>query len=249
MAFRAAVDILTERQIDDLVTPRIYAQMLADYANDNARQAQRTNEQALGRAVTYLTLINGTPRPITAEAILAEKAGHIEIEYDFNLGLMGVAQGALNAVAALRATLAGRFLVRGMIHGTMDLFKSDGSVDEEVERAIVLTWIMEQLVAAAPVLTGAYRDALVLYADGVESEPSDASVDTKEFIFMNTTPYSNKIEHGESDQAPDGVFEGVAALADEQFGELADIGFMYLDRPGGSGAAGERGPCISVEFK
>ena len=52
--------------------------------------------------------------------------------------------------------------------------------------------------------------------------------------MLNAQPYARKIERGQSDQAPDGVYEGVATLAKRRFGNVAFVGFGYRSFPGGA---------------
>ncbi len=104
---------------------------------------------------------------------------------------------------------------------------------------------------------GLYQKSFTFYADGAEIDvggeiPPDAS----EYVFLNTTPYNRKIEQGESPQAPEGVFEAVAALARQRFGNMARISFAYRAPFEGqllTGLAGNRSdnrvPAISIVVK
>lgn len=91
----------------------------------------------------------------------------------------------------------------------------------------LFAWIGEQLVKHAPVLTGRFQRSFAFFADGVEIEPGAALNTAQEYVFLNTQPYARKIERGQSDQAPDGVFEAVAALAKKRFGNVVNIRFSY----------------------
>lgn len=99
----------------------------------------------------------------------------------------------------------------------------------------VLEWIGEQLVLNSPVLTGRYRDSHVLLADGVEVdvESGEKAPPAAQYAFVSTVPYARKIEHGLSDQAPDGVFEVVADMAKRRFGNIASIKYSLLGVTGG----------------
>lgn len=88
-------------------------------------------------------------------------------------------------------------------------------------------WIGEQLVLHAPVLTGRYQRSFKFYADGREIDPGGDVPTAREYVFLNSQPYARKIERGHSDQAPNGVFEVVAALAKGRFGNMANIRFSY----------------------
>lgn len=106
-----------------------------------------------------------------------------------------------------------------------------GDADPEV-----LAWIASELIARSPVVSGAYRDAHALYADGEflmsADEVSEDSeiVEADEYSFTNTVPYSRKIEFGKTKAGRDFViqvhphiYERVAEEARGRFGNVADI--------------------------
>jgi hypothetical protein len=55
-------------------------------------------------------------------------------------------------------------------------------------------------------------------------------------VFVNVQPYARKIERGESPSAPEGVYEAVATLARQRFGNVARIRFEYRVPVGGGTA-------------
>jgi hypothetical protein len=71
----------------------------------------------------------------------------------------------------------------------------------------------------------------------------------REFVFLSSAPYAGKIEGEhkppESRQAPNGVFEAVAALAQMRFPQL-DIGFSYRAPFGGLAASIKDAPAITI---
>lgn len=97
-----------------------------------------------------------------------------------------------------------------------------------------LRWIGEQLVENSPVLIGTYAKSHVLFADGEEVAPGAAIPAATEYVFVNMQPYARKIERGLSDQAPDGVYQAVAALAQHRFGNVARVRFSFRSPPGGA---------------
>ena len=92
--------------------------------------------------------------------------------------------------------------------------------------AEVLQWIEFQLISNSPYLTGAYAGSHKLYADYDETDPSNPAP-AETYTFISTLPYSRKIERGQSRQAPEGVYEGVAAIARSRWGHFAEIRFTY----------------------
>ncbi len=100
----------------------------------------------------------------------------------------------------------------------------------------VLDWIWEQLVARSPVGPERgqphYFQVHWLIVDGVWVDvPADAEamrISAKAVCqFVNARPYAGKIERGLSVQAPDGVYEIVAAEAQRRF-PSARIEFFYV---------------------
>ncbi|XUM25117.1 hypothetical protein ACRAVF_33830 (plasmid) [Bradyrhizobium oligotrophicum S58] len=96
----------------------------------------------------------------------------------------------------------------------------------------LFAWIAGELKAFAPVLTGRFVESFLFFVDGVLTELSDDAEISEgdEFVFMSGLPYAGKIEGEnrvpESPQAPNGVFEAVAALAQQRFPQ-AEIAFGY----------------------
>ena len=91
-------------------------------------------------------------------------------------------------------------------------------------------WIDEMLIVHSPVgstpKSPEYSKSHLFFADGVQADPLQPQTG-EVFVFLNSTPYSRKIERGQSKQAPDGVYEAVAAMAQRRFGNVARIRFGY----------------------
>lgn len=90
-----------------------------------------------------------------------------------------------------------------------------------------LRWIDDILANRSPVLTGRYRDSHVLLADGVEVDAAKPPPIAGRYVFTNITPYARKIERGLSRKAPHGVYQAIAAMAANRFGNVASIKFSY----------------------
>lgn len=96
----------------------------------------------------------------------------------------------------------------------------------------VLVWIGEQLLRASPRRSGRYERSHILLADGDEIDPKGTIPSAVEYVFVSTQPYARKIEgdgfrSASSSQAPDGVYEVVAAMANQRFGNIARIKFGW----------------------
>jgi len=123
--------------------------------------------------------------------------------------------------------------------------KPDGVIRNEFELVNeALVWISTQLQMHSPVLTGRYAKSHELFADGVDTENPNAAPPAEEYVFINVQPYARKIERGRSSQAPDGVYQAVATLAQRRFGNVARITFSYR-----TVARGERNPAIIVRLR
>lgn len=160
--------------------------------------------------------------------------------------LADYARGELDKAQRQNASVLGRIpdhetFVDGAKGGSLDAVRPDGRVTFEFHLAQeALEWIGEQLVLNSPVLTGTYANSHVLFVDGVEADGGKAP-EGKEYAFVSTLPYARKIERGYSDQAPDGVYEAVAAAASRRFGNIARIRYTFR-----AIADGERSPAIVV---
>ncbi|MBO0904216.1 hypothetical protein [Jiella sonneratiae] len=149
------------------------------------------------------------------------------------------AEEIAKAQAANAAALGGRqpdprVTVDGRQGAPLATVRPDGKIVADFDLGgEVIEWIGAELLKASPVLTGAYQRAHRLFVDGVEHTPGDPlPAGAKRFVFLNLAPYSRKIE-GDVDraplssQAPAGVFEVVAAMANRRFGNTADIRFGW----------------------
>lgn len=168
--------------------------------------------------------------PAARAAILADAAKDILIKTD-----------AENA-AALGEAVAHRTLVDGSLTEAVDKVSAEGTVLRSYDLLpAVLIQIGEWLWQHSPVRTGRYRRSHQLLADGSPiAEVTDGwslpvlSQDVREFTFVSQASYAPLIEPhdggpGESRQAPDGVYQVIAAFAQDAFGALAVIDFTYLD--------------------
>jgi hypothetical protein len=100
----------------------------------------------------------------------------------------------------------------------------------------VIKYIAEQLAMNSPRGSGAdkhpgqYIAANTILADGV-AVTLDSLPQAKVYMFVNITPYAEKIEHGESSQAPNGVYEVTANSAQRKFpsSQIAFVDYMDTD--------------------
>lgn len=105
----------------------------------------------------------------------------------------------------------------------------------------VVQGILDMLVSKSPFAakrSGAvpqthYRQEHAIFIDGTEvSEPPTSLIGGSVVVLVNLQPYARKIEKGFSAQAPDGVYEVVARLAQSRWGSVAEIDFSYQMLPG-----------------
>lgn len=199
------------------------------------RVVELITAQRVNSLVPYTSTINGVLIDVKTETVKAALPARIvDIEYKFDFGT-----SLLTKVARMLAT-------RALRHAALRLLASD---QEENDRASVLRYILDLLEESSPRLTGTYADSFRLTGDGQEIEPEEATEDMQEFVFVNTTPYARKIEQGLSQQTPEGVFEGVAAIAAHEFDDVADISFEWREPPPEVPTRLNRTPAITVVFR
>lgn len=131
-----------------------------------------------------------------------------------------------------------------------DGVKPDGLIVYTFDlHADALIWIIDELRLFAPILSGRFKQSFELFVDGLLADLEQEIPEGRQFIFMSSLAYAGKIEGEnkapESDQAPDGVFEAVAALARLRFPEL-DIAFSYIAPLAGSGSTRPDTPAITI---
>lgn len=132
--------------------------------------------------------------------------------------------------------------VDGAATDDLSRVRPEGTIDRLYDvTPAVLAQIGDWLWQHSPVKTGRYQRSHRLLADGSEIAAvsgsdwrlPEAVPGAKQFAFVSTASYAPLIEPhdgapGESHQAPDGVYQVIASLAQEQFGELAAISFGYV---------------------
>lgn len=154
--------------------------------------------------------------------------------------------------------------VDGSEGGSEDRVAPEGVIVYEFQLlGDIFNFIADQLKLRAPVGSGKdqhpglYKSSFTFFADFTEVDVGGTiPANADEYIFLSTVPYSRKIEQGQSKQAPDGVFQAVAALAQSRFGNQARVSFVYRSPMGRSllqGRAGNksegRTPAISVKLR
>lgn len=162
-----------------------------------------------------------------AGALAAFARDEIQAAERQNETALGRAVSHETAVDGVRGAGLAQVKARSTIVATFDL-GSD-----------VVTWVFQEAVRHAPVLSGAFRRSIRIYEDGAEVAGPDAvSPNADEVVITSVAPYARKLEGGAgkkymSAQASDGVFEAVAALAAKRYGNQAKIRFSYRSPTGG----------------
>lgn len=147
----------------------------------------------------------------------------------FARGALALAQIANRA--ALGRVPSHRTYVDGRAGGALETVRPNGGTIEFEFDFIdpeILRWISEKLHENSPVRSGRYKRSHVLLADGIEIDPIGPIPQAKIYEFVSTVIYAKKIERGLSPQAPDGVFQVVAVLAQRR--SNLDISFAYQPR-------------------
>jgi hypothetical protein len=148
--------------------------------------------------------------------------------------LAGFARDALaEAQATNRSTLGAEpryeTFVDGRKGGTLESVQPNGVIVFEFDLVRdVVAWITEQLDAHSPFKTGRYKRSHTIFADGVQVDgPKSIAPDAREIIFVPSVAHARRLEHGWSKQAPNGVYQVVAALARSRFGNIARIAYSF----------------------
>lgn len=163
------------------MSPEEQSKAFAAFARQEIAIADAQNERALGRAVSYETIVDGR-RGASLESVSPN----------------------------------------GVIVANFDLGSN------------VVEWIWAMLMQRSPVRSGSFKKWMLVYADGAEvDDPENIPPDAQEIVILSAVPYARKIEGGSSKQAPEGVFEALAAMAAQRYGNQARIRFSYRSPIGG----------------
>jgi hypothetical protein len=114
----------------------------------------------------------------------------------------------------------------------------------------VLAWIGQTLRDRSPRVSGAYRNAHTLFADGVETEIGVEVPQADVYTFINLTPYARKLEVGKTEsgrdfliQVPNRIYERTYRDARSRFGNTAKItATRHRPAPTGSSSTRCHGP-------
>lgn len=119
--------------------------------------------------------------------------------------------------------------VDGRPEAPLESVKPGGVIVFEFELVTdLLAWIADQLEKHSPRRSGAFAASHSLFADGVEVDPRKPPP-AEEYVFISTDGpgKARALEQGHSRQAPNGVYEVVATLAQRRFGNQASVHFTY----------------------
>jgi hypothetical protein len=135
--------------------------------------------------------------------------------------------------AALGAKVPYETFVDGVKSSNLLSVRPDGVIVAEWDIGVELVrWIYTTLREKAPVLKGDYRDSITIFADDRAVADPAGAVGVDQVVIMSTVPYARKLEGvaGKkymSSQAPDGVFQVVAAMAKRRFSNQAKISYTF----------------------
>lgn len=182
--------------------------------------AVRTKVEAIDRDIAVI--VSDTLSPAAQSKALAQFAAEtIEAAARSNRQVLG-------------RDAARTIYVDGRKDAPLASVKPDGVVVAEFEISFgVLEWIWEQLQLHSPRALpdpnpqAVYSLSHRLLADGVDIALGSKVPAAQVYEFVNVVPYAGKIELGSSSQAPDGVYQAVAVLADRIFANMARVSFSY----------------------
>lgn len=148
--------------------------------------------------------------------------------------------------------------VDGVAGRPLDQVRADGgriAFEFEIAQDIVPA-ILAELERISPVLSGDYRKAHMVFADGRQVMPGEATPGAEEFVFLNPLPYARTIEVGGMKMRVSGtdrVYQQAARIAAGRFGNLASIRFGYVAPAGsphrGRAARAARSPAITLNMR
>jgi hypothetical protein len=141
--------------------------------------------------------------------------------------------------------------VDGRKGASEDSVKPDGRIVYEFEAGLTndaIEWVAAMLELHSPTGPpehGHYAKDHKAFADGVEFDPHGKVPQAEVYVFVNIRPYARKIEGGgkrppQSLQAPHGVYQVVAAMAQERFKRSFMIKYTF------DTIAGQRNPAIRM---
>lgn len=125
--------------------------------------------------------------------------------------------------------------VDGHAEVPLETVRPDGTIIFEFTLLLDLfAWIGAELVQHSPIGDPPihYFQNHLFFADGLQVAPGEKVPEATTYAFVNAVPYARKIERGLSPQAPEGVYEVVAVLAQRQFGNIARVRFTFRDLVG-----------------
>ena len=250
MGIHKKIDLLSDADADALVTADDLLQTaLRDFAQETFRKANTQNREAYGDFVPYTAEMGGqkyTGRgellPVN-QLIIFQRSANIQKSQASTL-IVNRLWGAVRR-RAINAALRKALLAAGIAFDPVEAAKWTyrgirllGRLSAREDRENdVLIWIAQELFDRSPVLSGAYRDAHTLFADGAEVGSAEdvfnsAEVpEASEYVFVNSIEYGRKIEVGRTREWRDFViqvqghiYEGVAADAAGKFNDVAQIG-------------------------
>jgi hypothetical protein len=153
-----------------------------------------------------------------------------------------IAEAEAANAQALGRSVAYTTFVNGSQSENLESVRPGQSIRAEFDLGSdLLQWVYDQLQRTAPVKTGAFRDSIAMFADGTQVDALADAAQAREVVFTSLVPYARKIEGKsgrppQSAQAPNGVFEVVAKVAAQRYGNQARIRFTYTSPTGGAEA-------------
>lgn len=145
-------------------------------------------------------------------SVAGQVSEYVDFALETELAAQLIDEEILNRIVNVKTYIDGALDTIDRVRSLSDVITFEFMITEDI-----LNFIDQQLNLHSPVKTGKYKASHVLFADGILVPDVSKAPTAHEFMFINTTPYSLKVEAGESPMAPNGVYELSAHEAQKKF--------------------------------
>lgn len=198
--------------IDGTLSQSAQVKAFVEIARQLEQEAQQQDEDALGSTVHVSAIVNHTASK--TQSIGDSSFSDVNGKGSFDGNLYSSGDMVSGDQAAIDSALSQVTSLSDAIIFTFELSHD------------VVSFIMATLAKLSPYKSGRYLHSHVIFADGTLVDDTRNIPTAHEYLFVNTLPYSVKIEQGESSMAPHGVYELAANQAVQKYGATCIIEFI-----------------------